>query len=325
MAVSRDYFISENGFAQAMKTTVEPYLKEISEDGFFDALDGKKIHYIFYKAENPQGNIVIAHGFTESTEKFLEMCYYFNKMNLNVFIVDHRGHGLSYRHNSDKEVVHINYFDQYVEDLHMFVENVVKKKALGLPLYLYSHSMGGAISVQHLQKYPGVFEKVILSSPMIQAKTAGIPPAIAAFATKLFILLGKEKEKVIGYKGFNPEKTYEDGNDTSEARFNYYHKKRIANENIRTAAPSNRWVNEAIKVTVKNLDKSKNEKITAKILLCQPEEDSTVYSDAEDKFIKLVKNGRLEKFYDCKHTIYNSIDPTVKAYLDTIEDFLFNE
>lgn len=322
---TRDYFISENGFKEAMQNRVEPFLKGISEEGFFEAPDSKKIHYLYYKAENPRGNMVIAHGFTESAEKFLEMCYYFVKMNLNVFIVDHRGHGLSHRHNTDKEVVHIKYFDQYVDDLQTLVEKVVLNKAPLLPLYLYSHSMGGAIAVQHLQKYPGVFEKAVLSAPMIQAKTAGLPPAVAKILTGLFILLGKEQEKVMGYKGFNPDRTYEDSHDTSKERFDYYHKKKIENEAIRTAAPSYRWVNEAVKVTAKNLDPERNKKITAEILLCQPEEDATVYMEAEDEFIKLVKNGRLQKFYECKHEIYNSVDNTVKEYLDTIEGFLFNE
>lgn len=325
MAVSRDCFVSENGFRESMQNIVEPYLKKQAEDGFFEALDGKKIHYVYYKAENAVGNMVIAHGFTESAEKFLEMCWYFNKMNLNVFIVDHRGHGLSHRHNTDKEVVHIKYFDQYVDDLQKLVKKVVLVKAPSLPLYLYSHSMGGAIAVQHLQKYPGVFSKAILSAPMIKAKTAGLPAGVARFFSRLFILLGKEQEKVIGYKGFNPDRTYEDSHDTSKERFDYYHKKKIEKEDIRTAAPSYRWVNEAVKVTAKNLDPKRNERITAKILLCQPEEDSTVYMEAEDEFIKLVKDGRLVKFRDCKHEIYNSIDSTVKEYLDTIEDFLFNE
>ena len=325
MAVSKEFFISENGFAASMKNTVEPCLKSISEDSFFEAKDGKKIHYVFYKAENARGNIVIAHGFTESAEKFLEMCWYFVKMNLNVFIVDHRGHGLSHRHNTDKEVVHIKYFDQYVDDLQTLVEKIVLKKAPGLPLYLYSHSMGGAISVQHLQKYPGVFTNAILTAPMIQAKTAGLPPAVARAVTGLFIRLGKEQEKVVGYGGFNPDRTYEQSHDTSKERFDYYHRKKIENEDIRTAAPSYRWVNEAVKVTARNLDAERNKKITAKVLLCQPEEDSTVYMEAEDEFIKLVKDGRLVKFRDCKHEIYNSIDSTVKEYLDTIENFLFNE
>ena len=324
MPANRDYFISEVNFRDSMINTVEPFLKACAEDSFFEALDGKKIHYVFYKAQNPVGNIVIAHGFTESAEKFLEMCYYFLNMKLNVFIVDHRGHGLSHRHNSDKEVVHIKYFDQYVEDLQSLVKKVVNIKAPSLPMYLYSHSMGGAIAVQHLQKYPGVFSKAILSAPMIKAKTAGIPEPIAKFFTRVFILFGKEKEKVIGYKGFRPERTYEESHDTSKERFDYYHKKKIDNEILRTAAPSYRWVNEAIKVSKLNLDEKRNQRITADILLCQPEEDSTVVSEMEDVFIKLVKNGRLVRFTECRHEIYNSVDNTVLEYLDTIEGFLFN-
>ena len=110
---TRDYFISEKGFRETMQNTVEPYLRGIAEDGFFEANDGKKIHFVYYKAESAAGNVVIAHGFTESAEKFLEMCWYFNKMNLNVFIVDHRGHGLSHRHNDDPgcfvSVIHFAY------------------------------------------------------------------------------------------------------------------------------------------------------------------------------------------------------------------------
>ena len=325
MAVSKDFFISEVNFSHSMKSIVEPYLSERATDSFFDALDGKKIHYVYYKADAPVGNIVIAHGFTESYEKFFEMSYYFLRMNLNVFVVDHRGHGYSHRHNDNKEVVHIKYFEQYVDDLQTLVKKVVRKAAADLPLYIYSHSMGGAITVQHLQKFPGVFTKAILSAPMIKAKTAGIPAPVAKAFSRIMILFGKEKEKVIGYKGFNPDRTYEDSHDTSKERFDYYHKKKIDNENLRTTAPSYRWVNEAVEVTKRNLDIERNKKITAKVLLCQPEEDSTVFSEAEDQFITLVKDGRLEKFTECRHEIYNSVDNTVKEYLDVIESFLFNE
>ncbi len=325
MSKTREYFISENNFAEEMANTVEPYLKKVAEDGFFEANDGKKIHYVYYKALNPVGNIAISHGFTESSEKFREMCWYFLNMKLNVFIVDHRGHGLSHRHNDKHEVVHIKYFDQYIDDLQTFVKKIITPSAPSLPLYLYSHSMGGAIAVQHLQKYPGVFKKAVLSAPMIKAKTAGIPEPVARFVTRTFILFGKEKEKVIGYKGFNPERTYEESHDTSKQRFDYYQKKRVENKHLQTAAPSYRWVNEAIKVSELNLNEARNARITAKVLLCQPEIDSSVVSEMEDVFIKQVKDGRLVKFTQCKHEIYNSIDATVKEYLDTIEAFLFEE
>lgn len=325
MAKEREYFISEKNFSFLMENTVEPYLKERLSDGYFTADDGQKLHYAYYKADAPKGNIAICHGFTESAEKFREMCWYFLHMNLNVFAIDNRGHGLSYRINDKPEVVHIDNFDRYIEDLNIFAKKVIKSEAPSLPMYLYSHSMGGGISVQYMQKYPDTFEKVILSAPMIKAKTAGIPEGIAKFVTRLFILLGKEQEKVIGYKGFNPNRTYEDSHDTSKARFDYYQKKRIENVHLQTAAPSYRWVSEAIRISRLNLDAKRNEKITAKVLLCQPEEDSTVYSEMEDEFIKLVKNGKLVKFTKCKHEIYNSVDETVIEYLDVIESFLFKE
>ncbi len=321
----RDYFISENNFSETMINTVEPYLEERASDGYFEALDGKKIHYVYYKAEEAVGNIAVCHGFTESAEKFREMCWYFLHMKLNVFAIDNRGHGYSHRHNDNSQVVHIKYFEQYVDDLQKLVKKVIKKEAPSLPLYLYAHSMGGAISVQHMQKYPGVFSKVILSAPMIKAKTAGIPEPVARFASRLFILFGKEKEKVIGYKGFNPDRTYEESHDTSKARFDYYHNKRKNNEKYQTSAPSFRWVNEAVKVSKLNLDEKRNSRITAQVLLCQPEEDSSVVSEMEDVFISQVKNGKLVRFKDCRHEIYNSIDSTVAEYLDTIENFLFNE
>ena len=148
----RDYFISEESFEEKMLKTVEPFLSECSEDGYFEALDGKKIHYVYYKAPDAVGNIAVCHGFTESQEKFREMCYYFVKMGLNVFAIDNRGHGLSHRHNDDPQIVHIKYFDQYTDDLQSLVKKVIKIAAPELPLYLYSHSLGGAISVQHMQK-----------------------------------------------------------------------------------------------------------------------------------------------------------------------------
>ncbi len=305
-----------------METLVEPYLEKVGTDGYFESFDKARLHFVSYKAENPKASVVICHGFTESAEKFREMSWYFVNMGLNVFALDNRGHGYSHRINADPQVVHIQEFSQYIEDLNTFVNNIVLPASSGLPLYLYAHSMGGAISVGHLQTYPGVFTKAVLSAPMIKAKTAGIPENIAKLVSDIFIKLGKESEKVVGYSGFNPDKTYEQSHDTSKARFDYYHKKRKANEKYQTSAPSYRWVNEAVRVSKLNLDEERNKKITAKVLLCQPEEDSSVFSEAEDVFITQIKDGRLVRFTDCRHEIYNSIDSTVCEYLDVIEKFL---
>lgn len=315
-------FADEANYERNMKETVEPFLASHGGGNDFMSFDGRILHYESYFAENASASVVISHGFTESAEKFREMSYYFLQMGFNVFAIDHRGHGGSFRYNDDPNTVHVESFDEFTDDLHTFVNRVVKPASEGLSLYLYSHSMGGAIAVQYMQQHPGVFAKAVLSAPMISPRTAGLPHIVAGTLTKAFTLAGKASQPVIGSGKFNPQRTYENSHDTSKARFDYYQAKRVANPSLQTTSPSNRWVSEAIRITKLNLDKARCGRITCPVMLCQPETDSSVYSDAENKFISYIPDGRIVNFKFCRHEIYMSIDSTVKVYLDFIRDFL---
>ena len=316
--------VSETNYAQTMETVVEPFLAAIRTKTTFPSFDGAEIGYEAYPAENAVGTVVIVHGYTESAEKFREMSYYYLMMGLNVFAIDNRGHGNSFRRNpDDPQTVTVGRFEDYVEDLQTFVTTVVKPAYPDLPLYVYAHSMGGAITVQHLQTYPGVFERAILSAPMIMPHMPLPIPAAKALADT-FILLGKGDERVFVFHGFNPDATYENSNDTSKARFDYYHAKRLANPLLQTASASYRWVAEAAKVTKKNLDPKRNAKIQIPVLLFQPEEDHSVVSEKEDVFIAMVRFGRIVKLRGCRHEIYASVDDTLLKYLQAIEAFLLD-
>lgn len=315
-------FASENTYEKDMLETVEPFLAAHGSDGYFDSFDGREIHYEKYLCENAKASVVISHGFTESAEKFREMSFYFLNMGYNVFAIDHRGHGKSFRYVTDTNLVHIKNFDEFIDDMHTFVYKIVKPASADLPLYIYSHSMGGAVAIQYLQRHAGVFSKAVLSAPMVSPRTAGLPHFVTSAITKAYIMAKKENAKVIGYGNFNPNRTYENSHDTSKARFDYYQAKRVKDPTLQTSSPSNRWVNEAVKVKKLNLDPVRCKLITCPVLLCQPETDSSVFSDAENEFIALVPDGRLENFKFCRHEIYMSIDETVKEYLDTIREFL---
>ena len=317
--------VSEENYAETMRGNVEPYLADLREDGFFKGCDGNEIHYELYPLAGAEGGVVISHGFTESAEKFREMIYNFLQMQFSVYIVDHRGHGKSYRRNpDDPETVSVKAFDEYVEDLAIFVDTLVKPKNGALPLYLYAHSMGGAIAVQFLQTHPGVFQKAVLSAPMIQAQMP-IPPAVTTAMCNFFIGIGKGDKRVFVHKGFDPAYSYDQSHDTSKARFDYYHAKRKANRHLQTASASYRWVRESVRVAKRNLDPARCAKITIPVLLCQPEVDTSVISEKENEFISLIPDGRLVQFRDCRHEIYAAVDSTVFEYLQTIEKFLKGE
>lgn len=314
-------FASEKTYEEDMKGTVEPYLAAHGGDGTFVSYDDVTMHYEKYLADDAKAAVVISHGFTESAEKFREMSFYFLQMGCNVFAIDHRGHGKSFRYVTDPSTVHVNSFDEFIDDMHTFVNKVVRPASGELPLYIYSHSMGGAVAVQYMQEHPGVFSKAVLSAPMISPRTAGIPQNITKVLTRAYILAGKGDRMVIGSGSFNPKRTYENSHDTSKARFDYYQAKRVADPTLQTTSPSNKWVNEACRIIPLNLDAARCKRIKCPLLLCQPEADTSVFPDAENEFIKYIPKGRLVNFKFCKHEIYMSIDETVKVYIDTIRSF----
>ena len=50
---------------------------EIVTTGQVSSFDGISLQYYYYLCENPIGNIVIIHGFTEFALKYEEIIYYF--------------------------------------------------------------------------------------------------------------------------------------------------------------------------------------------------------------------------------------------------------
>ena len=93
------HWITEENYDKTMTETVEPFLARRRMQGFDERIKGQPIYYEHYAADNPHGIIVISHGFTESIAKFSESIYYMLQAGFDVWGVDHRGHGRSWREN----------------------------------------------------------------------------------------------------------------------------------------------------------------------------------------------------------------------------------
>lgn len=313
--------IKDSQFNEVMTNEVEPFLASLRKEGEFSSFDKNSIHYEYYITDGAKANAVFCHGFTESAEKFREVYYYFIKEGYNVFAVDNRGHGKSYRiPGKAPNTVKIGKFTDYVEDFNEFVKQVVKPVSAELPMYLYSHSMGGAVAVRYLETYTDTFSKAVLSAPMICANT-GMPENVTKIVCGLCVALGMGNTTVFGRGDFNPHSTYENSNDTSEARFNYYHAKKIKYPEYRTSAPSFNWVKEAMANTDYIIKDENIGKIKAEVLLCQPETDKMVLPEYQNDFIAKVKNGRKVFFKNAKHEIYNSTYDVLELYYPELFNF----
>ena len=299
----------DNGFREAMKTTVRPWLEDTVTCGRFTSFDGAKICY--YRALNPEarGVIVMVHGFCEFFGKFHETAYDLWESGYTVYFIEQRGHGGSDRSVSRLDYVDVEDFSDYVEDLKQMMDKVVLPETNGLvtraavagstgiraagklPLLLYAHSMGGCVSTLFLEKYPEYFRAAVLSSPMLKMTFGSIP--LWQVKTLMFVsrLLGWNEKTMPGQNGFDPEKPdFEGSASLSRARFDYQWDLRAdpASGGIYTMnGGTYRWGRAAWKATQELL--KGEEKITIPVLVCQAGLDYFVDNEGQDHI--LVRHG----------------------------------
>lgn len=313
--------ISEKDYRRRMDEEVVPFLQKSRYCGRFCPDGDGNLYYERYGGRQARGAVVIVHGFSESAEKYVEMIYYFLQAGYKVYVFDVRGHGRSARAVEDLCLIHIDRYEQYLSDLEYFVEKIVRKENLKLPIYLYAHSMGGGIGAAFLERHPDAFSKVVLSSPMLRPLTGEVPFGAARLIARAQVRAGKGKQYVAGQHGFRADETFEDSAATSRARYEYYYQKKCREKLFQTSGASYGWLCEAARMSVDVLKKSNCRKIHTEILLFQAGRDDFVDGKAQEKFASRVETARLVPVPTAKHEIYMGTDDIIETYVNQILEF----
>lgn len=314
--------LHEADYASEMERIAEPYLAELRIPGSFERERGKRIYYETYCPPCPKGWILICHGFTEYITKYSEVLYCFLKAGYAVAMPEHQGHGRSYRRVQEPWLTHVEDFEDYVQDFAFFLREIVLPLTDGLPLYLFAHSMGGAIGARLLEEYPTLpIRRAVLSSPMIAASTQGIPRPVAMLVCRAAIFFGKGDRVLIGQRPF----TGEDDSDSplccagSRARNTWSLRNERAHPEFQNSAPSYRWLLESLLITEPILRDAG--RISIPVLLCQAGKDSMVLLPPQDDFVRRLPDGRKVVFPDARHETFRCDDETVARFLSTILTF----
>ena len=315
-------WIREENYAEQMRTKVEPYVAARKESGTFERVPLQRIYYEHFHAEAPKGVIVISHGFTESIQKFTESIYYMLCAGYDVWGFDHRGHGRSFRLNGNPYVVHVEHFRDYVEDLHHLVEKLVKPAAGALPLYLYCHSMGGCVGARVIEQYPALFDKAVLSSPMLGLSFGKVPVKVAYIGASMMGLGERRMVSPSSVNEFDATPHFESSCGSSECRYLYYLDKQKADRHLQTRAPSIQWGKEAVKACYQAVSAEQTARIRIPVLLFQAGNDTMVKNSAQDLFASRVKGCELVRIPDKKHELYMMDSDALMAYWEKIFAFL---
>lgn len=318
--------IADAQYEEDMEAVVCPYLAEREEELWLERQPDEKIHCMHYRADDARGIVLISHGFIESAGKYKEVIYYFLKAQYEVYIPEHCGHGDSYRLVEDLSKVYVDDYKRYVKDFLYVAAYACRANSKHLPVYLFAHSMGGAIGLMAAAKEPELFQKIILSSPMLQPLAGGVPWTAAVLIARKSRNLGKDKAFVLGMQAYNGPGRFIDGCSTSFERFDYYEKQRAQNERWQTNAATYGWLCEAEKMS-RLLLNHVYKKIMVPVLLFQAGQDKIVSLPAQEKFIRLLgKRGQSEamlyRIDTAKHEIYNSTSEEMEIYWEKIFEFL---
>ncbi|WP_195262567.1 MULTISPECIES: alpha/beta hydrolase [unclassified Clostridium] len=320
MSNKREYF-NNFGMDEDVVEKVKKELSYIKQSGYFTGENNVKIYYEKYKPKKEIGKIVIAHGFTECIEKYREIIYYFIREGYSVYIMEHRGHGRSGKLGvKDKTQVNVENFNYYIEDFKKFLDNIVIKN--NKRLYLFSHSMGGAIGAMFIEKYPEYFCKAILSCPMFQIAIGKVPCCLARAIAKISICLGKGDEFIFGNMPYESTYDFILASTSNESRYRVYYKEIVCNEKIQRGGGSFRWLYESLKA-IKYIFKKKHiERIKIPVLIFQAGNDTLVGERGERRFSEKCDKCELVRFENAKHELYLENDDVLVPYLEKIFNFL---
>ena len=281
--------------------------------------DGELSVYCYFPPDM-RAVLLLLHGTTESAEKYHEMIWYFVQNGIGVAAPDMRGHGKSLRLVEDPYLVHVERFEDYVDDAEMIVNKMLD--SLSKPIYLFGHSLGGAVAASLMLRMPERFSHVVLCSPMVDPSSGSIPRWIGVLIARFSILIGCGKKMVFVSSPYNPEKnTFEASCDTGKARFEYYKAKRIREKAYQTSGISYRWTAESFGVKRMLLNHPNIGALHAKVLLCQAGKDTVVCLPAQDAFAAKLPDARVVRFDDAKHEIGFSEDSTMERFMNEILRF----
>lgn len=318
-------WIQDADYEAAMKREAEPYTAERRDSGYFERTAGQPLYYEHYAADRPKGAIVISHGFTESVRKYTESVYYMLQAGFDVWGMDHRGHGRSYRENQNPYVVHVTSFGDYVLDLRYFVEQVAMPGSGGLPLFLYAHSMGGCIGAWLLEDAPGLFRRAVLSSPMLGLNFGKIPVPVMYSMARLRALGVKRMEPLSPVNAFPAEPDYDHACASSRCRYLYYFGKCTADPKLQTTAPSLGWGLEAAEACAHVCSRGQAGKVAVPVLLMQAGADDIVDNKAQDRFVSRVSGCGKQAVPGVKHELFMTDLEVLMPYWQRVLSFYMED
>jgi lysophospholipase len=307
--------VPEGSLAVEYADKILPYLQNAGRTGSFTGTGGITLRYIAIEKQDERAALVLLGGHAESYIKYAELFYDLRDMPVSIYALDQRSQGFSDRLLPDREKDHVENWQDYVSDLALFIDGVVKQKPHA-KIFVMGHSMGGGIAAVYLEKHPGDIDGAILSAPLVRTNFGFFGTFVLNFLT----FFGGGSGYVPG-GGPYAEVPFEKNKEThSRARYQRKLQDYADHPEIRLGYPTNRWAVEMGKMA--DAIQAGAASIKVPVLVLRADEDAYVDEAGVDDFCAKVADSLRVFLKSARHELLIESDDIRDIAISEIRSFL---
>ncbi|MBL0595706.1 alpha/beta fold hydrolase [Aeromonas veronii] len=324
LAMTNTYQLtSEADVPSLYQQTLPDFWRQHAVEGEFKGKDGVTIRYAALRQAKVDRAILIVNGRVESYLKYQELAWDLWRQGYSLYLIDHRGQGMSDRILNDPQKGYVDQFDDYVVDLKQFHDQIIMADQPA-KLFLLAHSMGGAISARYLERWPDDIKAAVLSSPMLGINLGGLPKWLAKGLASTIGTVGGW----LGEPPYGPgQSAYQDhgfaDNELTHSQSRYQAFRQIYEQHpqIKLGGATAHWIYQGI--TGADAAITDAGAIKTPLLLLQAGNDSVVDNAAQDAFCTKAscEGGKPLRIEGAWHELFIESDDKRQPALTAMLDF----
>ncbi|TNH80719.1 alpha/beta fold hydrolase [Aeromonas sobria] len=324
LAVTNTYSLtSEADVPNLYQQTLPDFWRQHAIEGEFKGKDGVTIRYAALRQAKVERAILIVNGRVESYLKYQELAWDLWRQGYSLYLIDHRGQGMSERMLDDQQKGYVDNFDDYVLDLKQFHDQIIMADQPA-KLFMLAHSMGGAISARYLERWPDDIKAAVLSSPMLGINLGGLPKWLAqGLASTIGTVGGWIGEPPYGPgQGVYQDHGFADNELThSQSRYQAFRQIYEQHPQIKLGGATAHWIYQGL--TGADAAIADAGAIKTPLLVLQAGNDSVVDNAAQDRFCTIAKceGGKPLRIEGAWHELFIESDDKRQPALTAMAEF----
>lgn len=329
---SQPQWHSETQLQEGHGAQIDDWFEHHAQTGILSMADGVECAFAMVLCQTATPNsasctalkkrqtLVISSGRVESYVKYKEVIFDLYHAGFDIFIMDHRGQGLSQRSSPNPMHGYIDDFQQYVDDLLCFVDEVVYQYC-AQPLLL-CHSMGSTIGALAILQRPQQFAKVVFIAPMFGLRVP-LPIWLAHIVMKLGLLtsqlLGRPMY-FIGQGDYAPVAFSQNRLMQSSLRYARFRESQQQYPETQLGGVTYHWI-AAANIALARLH-TQAVQLTLPVLCLSAQNDGVVDNQLQQTLVKQMPCANWEVVADARHEILFEKDAIRNPALTTLVRFL---